>query len=138
MTPRQEIVHTYIGETAFTPFSWGVMDCAHWAAGMVAALSGRDFTKEYKYSTQVACQQILLDQGGVEGIANKHLGPSRINWDECRDGDIVLAELPAGPTLGIATPANGCAHFKTPNYVIKMPITQCLKFWSVSCQAQQN
>ncbi len=135
MNARQEIVREYLAKAARKKWEWGTVDCAQFAAGMINALSGKDYRDVYDYDSKMACAKVLLRHGGVVAITTNHLGVPNTIWELCDDGDVVMAKLDQGDTLGIALPStgNGEAMFKDKGYVLKIALKDCEMFWSVPC-----
>lgn len=135
MTPRQEIVRKYLATASRKTWEWGRIDCAQFAAGMIYTLSGQNFGGIYDYDSKLTCAKVLIKHGGVVGITTRHLGEPSTDWVSCDDGDIVMAKLDEGDTLGVALPSKGDgeAMFKFGGYVLNVTLTDCKMFWSVPC-----
>lgn len=73
------------------PFAWGTADCCTFAFDAVAALHGRDPVAALRgsYSSATGALRVLARFGGIEGLADQHLGP-RIAVHQVQDGDIAL------------------------------------------------
>jgi len=63
-------------QRAETPFVWGKSDCAIFAFDVVQLLTGRDVVADLRgtYSTAYGAMRVLVDQGGLIGLADKRLG----------------------------------------------------------------
>ena len=93
----------YLGEIARAPFEPGVNDCALFAAGAVAAMTGLDLAADWrgKYRTLQEGLALLAAAGHADhtALAAKH-------FDEIEPvfgapGDIAVVDGPEGATLGI-------------------------------------
>jgi hypothetical protein len=87
-------------------FRWGRFDCCQFAAGCVAAVTGRDARDLFEhYRTRRQAEQILATVGGMEGLITRALGapvhPSRASL-----GDIVLIDMGAGPQPAVCSGVN--------------------------------
>lgn len=113
------------------PWMWGSLDCATFATGMVNLIRKKDHALGFDYDDEHGAMEYVAKQGGLDQIATRALGlPVEVPW-WTKDGDIVLAELENGPTLGVATSSNQKAHFKTARYLSTIPLDDCLLYWGV-------
>lgn len=80
-------------------FEWGVHDCAHFAAGAVAALTG-EYPKFPRYKTERAALK-LIAQKPLRDRAGEVLG-EEIDVQMAQRGDIVMViDAVNGPSLGV-------------------------------------
>lgn len=86
-----------------TPYRWGSHDCAMFAAGCVAAITGEDFAAEFRggYSDEEGARILLARLGcaDVGDLAARYL--PEIPPAEARRGDVVMIEGKFGPFLAI-------------------------------------
>lgn len=114
----KEALHQCVAAEASRTFAYGEHDCALFAARCVAAVTGIDHAAAFGAYDSAKAQQLLAEHNGVEGIATMILGePAPPN--HCRAGDVVVADLPLGPTLGICLGSN-CA-FAAARGLLYMP-----------------
>ena len=85
-----------------TPYAWGSNDCATFAAGMIAAVTGQDFAAAFRnrYKSQVGARRMLKAHGwkDLEALADDLL--PRQDGRKQR-GDVVLYAGRHGAFLGI-------------------------------------
>ena len=93
----------YLGDIARAPFEPGVNDCALFAAGAVAAMTGLDLAADWrgKYATLEAGLALLKTAGHADHTALAALHFEEINPVFGAPGDIAVVEGPQGETLGI-------------------------------------
>ena len=84
------------------PFEWGMHDCCTLAAGWVIELTGQDPMSHLRghYTNATGARRLMHKYGGLEAMTTAVLGPP-IAPAFAQRGDIVLANLTFGPTLGI-------------------------------------
>ena len=82
-----------IREARARPFEWGRHDCALFAAGCVAALTGADPASDLRgrYTTETGAARVIKRLGGLEGIGDARLGP-RVPVLCAQVGDVGLIE----------------------------------------------
>lgn len=108
-------------------FAWGDSDCCTFAARCVCAMTGANYAASYHRHDEFHAGRIVRSYGGVDGIATKHLGPSK-GALFALPGDVVLVEAPR-QMLGICVvhrvAVQGGAGVE---YV---PLSAALAAWSV-------
>lgn len=100
-------LNAYVEASRHRPFVWGAHDCALFAAGGVAAVTGSPLADIPTYSGPVAAARTLARMGhrDVIDLAGAYLRP----WQSvlmARRGDIAAAITDNGPTLGVALGAS--------------------------------
>lgn len=86
-------------------YDWKTMNCALFAGFVVKELTGLNFTQGYlselnKIPSEIAMFKYLRSLGGVQAIADKHLGV-RKPISRAQRGDVVSCELDLGLSLGV-------------------------------------
>jgi len=99
---RERLI-SYLAETATKPFEFGENDCALFAAGAVAAMTGVDLAAQWRgqYSNREDGLKALSDAG-----YESHVDVAARAFDEIAPafaaaGDIAVLEGPAGDVLGV-------------------------------------
>lgn len=92
----------FFEEKRHQPFAWGKNDCALFAADWLAILMGTDYAAAQRgtYDTALGAARLLQERGGLEGIVDA-TGYARAPVAFARRGDLVLFDMPDGPTLGV-------------------------------------
>lgn len=114
-----------------TPYRWGAHDCALFAAGCVAVVTGEDFGAEFRgtYDDEHGARRLLASLGceDVGDLASRYL--PEIAPSEARRGDVVMIAGKFGPFLAvvdgrtaIGPAARGLTH---------TPVTLALRGWRV-------
>jgi len=114
-------------------YNWQTMNCALFAGFIVGELTGLNFTKEYlselkKISSERRMFRYLRSIGGVESIADKHLG-KRKPVSQAQRGDVVSCNLDLGLSLGICV--GGMSVFISRDGKVFVETDQCKNAWSV-------
>jgi hypothetical protein len=84
-----------------TPFAWGTHDCCRFAAGAVEAMTGVDRMHAFTYETEAEARELITQAGGLDVLVTRELGAPLESVAFAGRGDVVLAELDNGPTLGV-------------------------------------
>lgn len=106
-----------------TPFAYGSHDCCQFAAGAVDAQTGRNPASDWHYTNEIGARRLMAKWGGVAGLVTAALGDP-VEPACAGRGDIVLADLDDGPTVGVclgrlcAFPAVGQGVLMLPREVI--------------------
>lgn len=117
----------YVRARQDKPFEWGVHDCAHFAAGVVAALTG-EYPQFPRYKTERAALK-LISQKPLRARAGEILG-DEIDVQMAQRGDIVMVvDDVNGPSLGLCFGENSIFVRKEGLYPIQT--AQCLCAWRV-------
>lgn len=113
MMPRleewQEPFFAYIDASRTAAFAWGVHDCCLFAAGAVDVLTGSTLAAQLRlcYTDEASALAYIASFGSLEAAVSSWLGPSRAP-NFAGPGDIVIANLELGPTIGVCLGSN-CA-----------------------------
>jgi hypothetical protein len=97
-----EILDAEIRACLTRPFSWGEHDCALMAADIVKAMTGEDLMADLrgKYTNATGARRVIHKLGGLDVAVTERLG-NAISVPFAQRGDVVLAELALGPTIGV-------------------------------------
>ena len=98
---------------------------------MAYVLTGVDWSEIFPEYNEATKDAILSANGGVEGVASKCLGQPRELDEHIKNGDIVMGENPEA-MLGVATPSNNKAVFRTEKFLLQRPLSSCTLYWSVT------
>ena len=128
-----ELLTEAVTEFANQPFEWGVNDCCLFAANCVRAQTGEDYYEQFRnrYTSAIGAAKVMKKDGfeSVEAIATNFLGDPMENHLYAKRGDVVMTTTNEGPALGIMFGGGGL--FVTPLGLVRVPITELLKAWSV-------
>lgn len=118
----------YIRSRQTMPFEWGVHDCAHFAAGAVAVLTG-EYPDFPRYKTERAALK-LIAQKPLRERAGEILGPE-IGVLMAQRGDIVMVIDPVnGPSLGVCFGESSV--FTSQKTLIQVPTVECCCAWGIN------
>ena len=97
-----ERLDAYLRACRETPFAWGRHDCCTMAADWVRRVRGEDPMVLWrgKYRTAHGARAFIEAGGGLATMVSGVMGPS-IPVAFAQRGDLALADLEHGPTLGI-------------------------------------
>lgn len=99
----QQQLHAYVKAAQRRRFTWGVWDCAWFAAGAVEAVTGTDLIADYRgsYRTPHGARRALMERGhkSLPEAVSAALGDA-LPALKAQEGDIVET---AGPALGVCT-----------------------------------
>jgi hypothetical protein len=90
----------YIASRKNEPFSYATHDCCQFAAGAVEAVTGENPSIRWQYRNEVGADRLIREAGGIDGLVTQALGEP-CHPSQAGRGDIVLAELEQGPTVGV-------------------------------------
>lgn len=90
----------FIESTHAEPFCYGSHDCCMFAGRAVEAMTGENPTLQWNYSNEIGAKRLLARKGGLVQMLSETLGIP-IHPSEAGRGDVVLAELDLGPSVGI-------------------------------------
>lgn len=93
----------YIETVRRAPFTYGTLDCALFAAGAVAAMTGEDLAAELRgtYESFPAGLYALRRQGFMDPIDMVRSHFPEVPVALAQVGDIAVVQLDEGPALGI-------------------------------------
>lgn len=95
-----ERLETYIAERMTEPFAWGRHDCCRFASGAVEAITGEDVMRGFSYEDEAGARALIRSAGSLDALAHRALGePIPVSF--AGRGDIVIADLEHGPTIGV-------------------------------------
>lgn len=86
------------------PFDWAERNCLSVVCDCVAAMTGTDLLAEHRgaYSDEESAMAIVAQHGGMERFVSHLFGAdASTNTRMAGNGDVVLVDLPNGPTVGI-------------------------------------
>lgn len=111
------------------PFAWGSNDCALFAADAVHALTGERLCEELRgYDSARQAIRILLEQGGVQGLATKALG-GPIPVAMAAVGDVVTVRTGKREAMAICN--GGTAIAAGPEGMVAVPMAFATAAWRV-------
>lgn len=121
----------YVAEAAVRPFAFGEHDCATFAAGAVAAMTGVDPAGRYRggYGSLTEGLQ-LLRAGGVEDhldLADRLF--EAIPVARARPGDLAAVATGEGDALGIVQGEH--VYLVGPGGLRLVPLTEAARAWRV-------
>jgi hypothetical protein len=92
----------YLHSRIATPFSYGNggHDCCQFAALAVEAMTSENPAANWHYSCELGAARLIHKAGGLETLITEAMG-SPVHPSKAGRGDIVLAELEKGPTIGV-------------------------------------
>jgi len=125
-----EILADEIKAAKKRPFSWGSHDCASFAARVVEAMTGKDFTFLFNgYNSAEVAAEVIAQNGGLEAMVTRCLGVP-IPPLCAQRGDVCMIDTPEGPALGICDGAwIWCAGLTGLN---RRPLSSAIKAWRVA------
>lgn len=112
-----------------TPFAYGSHDCCLFSAGAVEAITGENVAARWHYTNEIGARRLMAKWGGVDGLVTAALGDP-CHPSQAGRGDIVMAELTNGETIGVCLGAV-CAFAEEPQGVALRPRSLILKAWKV-------
>lgn len=83
-----------------TAFAWGSHDCCQFAAGAVEAVTGTNPAAAWTYANEAEAQALIAAAGSLEALVTQAMGEP-VHPSRAGRGDVVLAELENGPTVGV-------------------------------------
>lgn len=120
------MIEQYLKSTISTPFEWGKVDCATWAASCVEFCTGFDPAANLRgtYKTAFGCRRILIKGGGLLRVVSgqmERFGPLS------GDG---IAVIDAGGQVLCSVVHQGRAVTKTKDGLFFLKDYKLLKGWS--------
>ena len=105
----QDRFFAYLEATRLLPFAWGMNDCCLFAAGSIDSITGSTLVTQLRaiYSDEPSALAYIASFGSLEAAVTSWLGTSKAP-NSAGPGDIVLADLELGPTIGVCMGVN-CA-----------------------------
>lgn len=110
-------------------FAWGKLDCCLFAAKVVDAMTGRDFTGalQQRYGDKRGAVRFLREEGGLSDAVTAYLGepaPGR-----ALRGDVVLFDSPNGDCLGICV--GGSIAAISSAGLLYLPLNHQIRRWAI-------
>lgn len=132
--------HNFLLEMADKPFAWGTNDCALFAANAIQSFTDVDIAADFrgKYTTELGAMKAIVQIGGGETVAdaaaycaNKHGLVEHKYPLMAKRGDLVVVDN-GGTLIAGVVHLNG-RHVVSigENGLVRLPITQIKKSWSV-------
>jgi len=100
-----ELLAAYIASRRAAPFAWGTHDCCKFAAGAVVEITGENLMHDFHYANEIGALRLIAEAGGLEVLVTRALGAPLPSVAQARRGDVVLADLDHGPTVGVCVGA---------------------------------
>lgn len=132
-------LHVICSQRMHAPFSFGVNDCAMFAADAIHVMTGLDIAAEVRgqYDSRESSQTLLagLTGGGwleeyAVLVANRE-GMQEVGIRFARRGDMVLMHQEVGPSLGIVSLDGMRALFAGVDGLERFPVLDCSRAWRV-------
>lgn len=120
----------YVEQVRSRPFDPVSHNCALFAAGAIAAITGRDPVSELDITltSEADVEAVLKAHGGVRGLAVEYLGDIQPRL-RARRGDVVIKPGEQGETLGICMGDH--ALFLGPDGLQARQLSECEGCWRV-------
>lgn len=121
-----------LAKTARREFEWGVCDCCLWAADLVKAAHGIDFSEPFRgtYRSERGALRIIRRYGGMMPMISEITGIKPVGPIFANVGDPVLATVKGTQAIGIKLPA--FAIFKAKYGVVEIvDLSQCNAAWNM-------
>ena len=119
----------YIEQSRSVPFAYGSHDCCQFAAKAVAALTGEDPAAAWNYTSETGAARLIAKAGSLEALITEAMGEP-IHPSQAGRGDVVLADLELGPTVGVCL-GRTCAFAADPVGVVFRPRSAARMAWRV-------
>ena len=119
----------YIEQSRTVPFAYGSHDCCQFAAKAVAALTGENPAAAWHYTNEIGAARLIVEAGGLEALITTAMGEP-IHPSQAGRGDVVLADLELGPTIGVCL-GRTCAFATDPVGVVFRPRAAARMAWRV-------
>lgn len=123
-----ERLEAYIAERMTEPFAWGRHDCCRFAAGAVEVMTGEDPMRGFQYENEADARRLLNSAGSLYTLLVQVIGPP-MPVAHARRGDVVLAELELGPTVGVCL--GSIVAFPAALGLTHRPALDCRYAWRV-------
>lgn len=94
-------LEAFVQSRMAAPFVWGEQDCCRFAAAAVEAMTGRDPMQQFHYRSEWGALKLIREGGSLEALVTHELGSPLPTVAMARRGDVVLADLALGPTVGV-------------------------------------
>lgn len=119
----------YVDSRRETPFAWGTHDCCRFAAGAVLAMTDKDYMSSFDYSTELGAAKLIRKAGSLDALVNRALGEPLPAVAYAQRGDVVIADLDNGPTVGVVLGV--LSAFAAPVGLLFVPTQQARVAWRI-------
>lgn len=124
-----ERLYEYIESRRPEPFAYGSHDCCQFAARAVESMTDTNPAKDWHYTNELGAGRLIVEAGGLDKLITQAMGEA-VHPAEAGRGDVVMAELDQGPTIGICL-GRDCVFAAEPVGVTFRPRAMILKAWKV-------
>jgi len=121
----------YVASKRETEFEWGTHDCCRFAAGAVEAMTGVDRMAGYRYKGEREALRLIAKAGSLGALAHRLLGEPLESVALAQRGDVVLADLENGASIGVCL-GNVCAFAGLAGGVVFRPLLAAQVAWRIS------
>lgn len=123
-------LHQAIEAARGRPFCWGTHDCAAFATGVAAELTGQDPVAALRgsYESAWGAERLMAKHGGLSGLIGHYYGEA-VTIGYARRGDLVLAERDNGPALGVCL--GQVSAFAGPEGLAFLQTSECRLAWHI-------
>ena len=101
-----ELLYAYIEAARTAPFEYGKHDCCMFAAGAVEAMTGMNPMSQLRYAGRLGAERLIRKAGSLDALVYRTLGEPLESPALAGRGDVVIADLENGPTVGICVGAD--------------------------------
>lgn len=119
----------YVASSANAPFEWGIRDCAQFAGKGVQAMTGENPAGFWRYASELGARRFIRQAGSLEALVCEALGDS-IPPAQAGRGDVVLADLEFGPTVGLCL-GETCVFPASPVGIVHRPRACARLAWRI-------
>ena len=120
-------VHSALNKWQRRQFNYGDADCCQFTAFVVKELSGRDYSSQFKYTSEAEAELIVGREGELVDFIASVLGKAS---SELKDGDPCVVEIPiVGQVCGIKL--SDKIVCLTEKGMVRIPDRYLLAGWSV-------
>lgn len=127
-----ELLATYLQAAQTKKFVWGEHDCCLFAANFILSVTGEDPAVGFRnhYSTEIGSKRILKKHGLEDLMALLDSKFPRILLTQAKRGDVVLADLEMGQTVGLSAGVNSF-FVSVEGGLTSRKTSSCLAAWRV-------
>lgn len=134
-TERALLLAGYVAGWHRRPFEWRASNCAHFAAGWLIELTGRNPLRNLPETpSRMAARRLVLQMGGsLADACTRVLGRSPIAAAQAQLGDIVLLPVASHPASGALAVCGGrmSAALTQEAGVVWLPTASAVAAWRV-------
>jgi len=129
VTNWPDVLADQIERARSKPFVWGSWDCCHFVTEVIIALTGTDHRTQFpSYTTEDEAYAIVAAHGGMQGLIEHALGPSKPAAFAGR-GDVVMDDFTLGHQPAICLGASWAAPGI--DGLVFQPMANVLAAWSI-------